>query len=140
MTDLAERQDLLTERAHRKRRLAAAYRIFGRFGLTEGTAGHLSVRDPVEPDTFWAAPYGRHFALVRTSELVRTDADGVVYEGVGPAHPAALVLHGAIHDLRPDVMSAGHAHSDYGRALAAGGFFVKAVTQDSCAFYADTAY
>ncbi|HEX3947385.1 MAG TPA: class II aldolase/adducin family protein [Acidimicrobiales bacterium] len=152
MTDLAEpgggpvtavanlQGDRLAERAHRKQQLTAAYRLFGRFGLTEGTAGHLTVRDPVEPDTFWAAPYGRHFSMVRTSELVRTDAEGVVYDGIGSAHPAALVLHGAIHELRPDVMSAGHAHSDYGRAMAAGDRRIEPITQDACAFHGDLGY
>jgi ribulose-5-phosphate 4-epimerase/fuculose-1-phosphate aldolase len=138
-TTVSPTEDLLAERAHRKRRLTAAFRIFGRFGLTEGTAGHLTVRDPIEPDTFWAAPYGDHFALVRTSDLVRTDADGTLYDGDRQAHPAALVLHGAIHEVRPDVISAGHAHSDYGRAMAAGDREVLPLTQDACAFYGDHA-
>jgi ribulose-5-phosphate 4-epimerase/fuculose-1-phosphate aldolase len=132
--------DLEAERAHRKRQLAAGFRIFGRFGLTEGTAGHLTVRDPIEPETFWAAPYGQHFSLVKVSDLLRTDADGRVYEGSGEAHPAALVIHGAIHDLRPDVMAAGHAHSDYGRAMAATDLRIQPVSQDACAFYGDVAY
>ena len=34
------------ERQHRKQRLAAAFRLFARFGFDEGAAGHASVRDP----------------------------------------------------------------------------------------------
>lgn len=41
------------EREYIKGRLAGAYRIFGHYGLNEGLAGHITVRDPVEPETFW---------------------------------------------------------------------------------------
>lgn len=37
--------------------MAGAFRVFARKGFTEGTAGHISVRDPVQPDTFWINPY-----------------------------------------------------------------------------------
>lgn len=36
--------------------MAGAFRVFARFGFTEGTAGHISVRDPVDPTTFWINP------------------------------------------------------------------------------------
>jgi hypothetical protein len=41
------------ERDYIKGRLAGAYRIFGHYGLNEGIAGHITVRDPIEPETFW---------------------------------------------------------------------------------------
>ncbi|MEG4963143.1 class II aldolase/adducin family protein, partial [Microcoleus sp. K4-C2] len=31
------------ERRHRKQRLAAAFRLFARFGFSEGIAGHITV-------------------------------------------------------------------------------------------------
>ena len=46
------------ERLHRKQRLAAAFRVFARYGFDEGVAGHITVRDPIEPDTFWVNPSG----------------------------------------------------------------------------------
>lgn len=36
--------------------MAGAFRVFAHFGFTEGTAGHISVRDPVDPTTFWINP------------------------------------------------------------------------------------
>jgi hypothetical protein len=36
--------------------MAGAFRVFARKGFTEGTAGHISVRDPVDPKTFWINP------------------------------------------------------------------------------------
>ena len=45
--------DPYKERAYLKGRLAAAFRIFGRYGFDEGVAGHITLRDPVDPTTFW---------------------------------------------------------------------------------------
>ena len=36
--------------------MAGAFRVFARRGFTEGTSGHISVRDPVDPTTFWINP------------------------------------------------------------------------------------
>ncbi|MEZ2318619.1 MAG: hypothetical protein ACBR15_06350 [Microcoleus sp.] len=40
------------ERRHRQQRLAAALRLFGHFGFSEGIAGHITVRDPEYPEHF----------------------------------------------------------------------------------------
>jgi hypothetical protein len=40
------------ERRHRKERLAAAFRVFAKFGFENGIAGHITVRDPEHPDLF----------------------------------------------------------------------------------------
>ena len=45
--------DKYKERDYLKGRLAAAFRIFGKFGFDEGVAGHITLRDPVQPDCFW---------------------------------------------------------------------------------------
>lgn len=34
-------------------RMALAFRVFARKGYTDGMAGHISVRDPEHPHTFW---------------------------------------------------------------------------------------
>ena len=38
------------ERLHRKRMLAAAFRLFSRFAFDEGVAGHITARDPERLD------------------------------------------------------------------------------------------
>ena len=50
-----------TERLHRKQRLTAAFRLFGKFGFDEGAAGHITVRDPEHSDHFWFNPFGVSF-------------------------------------------------------------------------------
>ena len=46
MHEIPAFENLEDERRHRKERLAAAFRIFGRYGFSEGVAGHITVRDP----------------------------------------------------------------------------------------------
>lgn len=49
-SDLAEKQKWQLEH------MAGAFRVFARMGFTEGASGHISVRDPIDPDTFWINP------------------------------------------------------------------------------------
>src|SRR5690242_12437246 len=74
------------ERQHRKERLAGAFRIFAALGFAEGVAGHITVRDPEIPDTFWVNPFGMGFAEIRASDLIRVDALGTVVEGGRPVN------------------------------------------------------
>ncbi len=85
------------ERRHRKQRLAAAYRLFGRFGLDEGAAGHITVRDPEHLDRFWVNRLGQNFSHVRASDLLCVDERGEVVEGDGPLNEAAFAIHSQIH-------------------------------------------
>ena len=71
------------EQLQRKQRLAAALRIFGKFGFDEGVAGHITVRDPIDTDTFWVNPMGRSFKLMRVSDLIRVSHEGDIVEGEG---------------------------------------------------------
>ena len=72
------------ERRHRKVRLAAAFRLFGRFGFSEGVAGHITVRDPERADWFWVNPFGMHFSQIHTSDLILVNEQGEVIEGRPP--------------------------------------------------------
>lgn len=101
-------KDKYEERDYIKGRLAAAYRIFGRMGLNEGAAGHITVRDPVEPDTFWVNPFGVNFNLMNKSDLMRVNHKGEILDHgrVKILNKAAFLIHGAIHAARPDVVCA----------------------------------
>jgi len=69
------------ERLHRKQRLAAAFRLFAHFGYEEGVAGHITARDPELADHFWVNPFGKHFGLMRVSDLILVNDKGQVVEG-----------------------------------------------------------
>src|SRR5476649_371529 len=69
------------ERLHRKQRLAAGFRLFGKFGFDEGVAGHITVRDPEHLDRFWVNPFGMNFKHICVSDLICVDHIGEVVEG-----------------------------------------------------------
>ena len=127
------------ERLHRKQRLAAAFRIFAQWGLGEGAAGHITVRDPEFPDTFWVNPFGVHFSRVKVSNLIRVDHAGEVVEGGYSLNRAAFAIHSRVHEARPDAVAAAHTHGIYGRAFSALGKPLAMINQDVTAFYNDHA-
>lgn len=125
------------ERRHRQERLAGALRVFGRFGFAEGVAGHITARDPELTDHFWVNPFGVSFKRIRVSDLLLVGPGGDVVEGRRPVNRAAFVIHSAIHEARPDVVSVAHAHSVYGKAWSSLGRLLDPITQDACMFYED---
>jgi ribulose-5-phosphate 4-epimerase/fuculose-1-phosphate aldolase len=127
------------ERLDRKRRLAAAFRIWARLGYDEGPAGHITVRDPERTDHFWVNPVGMHFGLICASDLLLVNHHGDVVEGDWPVNRAAFVIHSAIHQARPDITAAAHCHSVDGKAFSSLGRLLDPITQDACAFYEDHA-
>jgi ribulose-5-phosphate 4-epimerase/fuculose-1-phosphate aldolase len=112
-----------------------AFRLFGRFGFEEGTAGHITARDPEHDDHFWVNPYGLSFKHIRIRDLILVNHRGDVVEGCHPVNEAAFAIHSQVHAARPDVVAAAHSHSTYGRALSALGEPLEPITQDVCAFY-----
>ncbi|MCV6622518.1 MAG: class II aldolase/adducin family protein [Cellvibrionaceae bacterium] len=127
------------ERLQRKQKLAAAFRLFGRFGFDEGVAGHITVRDPERLDHFWVNPMGVSFKQMKVSDLLLVDHEGNVVEGEGLLNGAAFTIHSRVHAARPDVIAAAHAHSVYGKSWSSLGRLLDPITQDSCAFYEDHA-
>jgi ribulose-5-phosphate 4-epimerase/fuculose-1-phosphate aldolase len=125
------------ERLHLKQRLAAAFRLFAKFGYDEGVAGHITVRDPEHRDTFWVNPFTKDFSQITVSNLVRIDHHGTVVEGDWPVNQAAFAIHSRLHAARPDVTAAAHSHSLHGKAFATLGKLLDPITQDSCAFFED---
>ena len=127
------------ERLHRKQRLAAAFRLFSRFGFDEGVAGHITARDPELLDHFWVNPFAMHFGQIRASDLILVNHEGQVVEGKRPVNTAAFVIHSQVHAARPDIVAAAHSHSVYGKTWSALGRPLDPITQDVCAFYGDHA-
>ncbi|MEV5832737.1 class II aldolase/adducin family protein [Nocardia sp. NPDC052112] len=132
-----ESGNLDQERHRRKVAVIGGYRILSRFGLDEGISGHITARDPEQTDTFWTAPFGRHFSKVMPDELLHVDSDGTILSGRGPLNRAAFVIHSKVHEARPDVIGAVHAHGLQGKAFSSLHRLLSPITQDACAFYDD---
>src|SRR5271163_2462174 len=125
------------ERTHRNQRLAAAFRLFSRFGFDEGVAGHITARDPERLDHFWVNPFGVHFGQIRVRDLILVNDKGEVVEGKYPVNGAAFAIHSQVHAARPDVVAAAHAHSMYGKSWATLGRLLDPITRVAGAFYKD---
>ncbi|MFT4758624.1 MAG: ribulose-5-phosphate 4-epimerase/fuculose-1-phosphate aldolase [Paraglaciecola sp.] len=137
---MPKRDDTVAERNHRKTMLAAAFRIFGKLGFSEGVAGHITARDPEFTDTFWVNPFGVSFNRIKVSDLIRVDEEGKIVEGKHTLlNQAAFSIHSRLHHARPDVVAAAHAHSIYGKSWSTMGRVLEPLTQDACAFYDDHA-
>ncbi|KAL4864332.1 class II aldolase/adducin N-terminal [Aspergillus spectabilis] len=132
-----------TPLAHQKWQLehmAGAFRIFAKLGFADGASGHISLRDPIHPKTFWINPYGIHFDLLTVSDMVQVDEEGRRVGGADkPINTAGFIIHSVLHQRRPDVNAAVHLHSEYGRAWSTFGRGVDMLNQDSCMFHNDLA-
>ena len=135
---MPKRDSIEAERLHRKQQLAAAFRVFGKFGFSEGVAGHITARDPENPHNFWVNPFGVSFNKIKVSDLILVNEAGDIIEGKHTMlNKAAFAIHSRIHAARPDVIAAAHAHSIYGKTWSALGRKLDPITQDACAFYED---
>ena len=79
---------------------------------------------------------GKHFGMLKASDMVQIDEDGQVIGGNRVAiNAAGFVIHSAIHRARPDVHAACHMHSPAGKAWSTFGRPIDIINQDSCNFY-----
>ncbi|WP_083975868.1 class II aldolase/adducin family protein [Kitasatospora azatica] len=126
-----------SERQYRKEQLAAGFRLFGKFGFSEGVAGHITVRDPENPQWFWVNPFGTSFNMIKASDLILVDHEGTLLHGNRLVNKAAFVIHSQVHAARPDAVAAAHSHSLHGKAFSSLGIQLDPITQDACAFFED---
>ena len=131
--------DPADERAHRKRRLALAYRVFGGFGWGALGDGHISARDPERTDAFWLIRYGVPFSQATVRDLVLVGPGGEVVEGEGGINMTAYNIHGPVHDARPEVTAAAHTHTQYGTPWCATNTPFSMICQEATAFFEDHA-
>jgi Class II Aldolase and Adducin N-terminal domain len=75
------------ERRWRKERVAGALRLLARFGINDGAAGHITARDPEDPDTFWVNRALKNFATMHAHSTY-----GKIWSTTGrPLDPAGPV-------------------------------------------------
>jgi len=125
------------ERKNRKFRAALAFRLFAHYNFDEGTAGHITVRDPEYPHYLWVNSFGVYWGHLTVDDLILVNKEGKVIEGNGFLNPAAYAIHASIHAARPEAVASCHTHSEYGRAWSSLGRLLDPITQDACAFYED---
>ena len=127
----------LAERLHRRQRLAAAFRLFARYGYEVGLAGHFTARDPVHPEMFWVNPMGMSYSAIRASDLLLVDARGDVVEGEGLVNLSGVPYHDVIQRARPEVVGIAHAHSFHAKVWTSLGRMLDPITADAAMFHDD---
>ncbi len=100
--------------------LAACYQLAAIFKWTDLIYTHFSARVPGTED-FLINAYGLMFEEITASNLVRIDARGKVIDdplGLG-YNEAGFVIHGCVHEARPEVNCVIHTHTRAGVAVSA---------------------
>jgi ribulose-5-phosphate 4-epimerase/fuculose-1-phosphate aldolase len=100
--------------------LAACYRLVDHYRWTDMLATHISARVPGEPQHFLINPYGLLFGEITASSLLKVDEAGhILSPSPYPFNDAGFVIHGAIHEARPDVNCIVHLHTADGAGVSA---------------------
>ena len=89
--------------------LVLANHILVNEGVLDGF-GHVSVRDPHDPNLFYIAR-SMAPALVTLEDLVVCNLEGEVVSPAGGRTYVERFIHSAIYKSRPDVHSVVHSHS-----------------------------
>jgi len=100
--------------------LAAAYQLAALFRWTDLIYTHFSARVPGTED-FLINPYGLMFDEITASNLVRIDAHGKVVDDPLELgyNEAGFVIHGCVHEARPEIHCVIHTHTRAGVAVSA---------------------
>ena len=98
--------------------LAAAFRIAARMGFNESVGNHFSAVVSADGKRFLTNPNGRHFSLVKASELLVLDADDpATMDRPDAPDPSTWSIHGAIHARIPAARAVLHCHPPYATAM-----------------------
>ncbi|MEM7194654.1 MAG: class II aldolase/adducin family protein [Pseudomonadota bacterium] len=98
--------------------LAACYRLFVRYGWTDGIFTHLSARAPGVENQYLMNPFGLMFSEITASNLIKVDFDGNVIAGDYPYNDAGHAIHTSVLKARPDVNVVLHSHTRAGMAVS----------------------
>ena len=96
-------------------RLVALARTLHREGYDDHTTGHVTYRQP--DGTFLVNPFELRWDELRSSDVIRMDADGNQLDGPHTITPA-ITLHLELHRSRPNLHVAVHGHPRWATAWA----------------------
>ena len=122
--------------------LARAYRLFGVLRWGELGDGHITCRDPIQPDHMWLLRYGVPFERASVGHLVLVAPDGTATDPHGrPAaiNNSAYHIHHPIHEARPDIGAAAHTHTQWGTPFSAERRMIDPINQEATCFFEDHA-
>ena len=99
--------------------LAAAYQLAPMFRWTDLIYTHFSARVPASED-FLINAYGLMFDEITASNLVKIDRHGKILDDRSTSYnEAGFVIHGGMHEARPEINCVMHTHTRAGAAVSA---------------------
>jgi len=119
---------------HAKDLVVMANRILANEGVFDAF-GHISVRNPENPDTFWISR-AISPAAVTKDDLIEMDFEARMVSGNPNYTPfAECVIHAAIYKVRPDVSSVCHPHPPEVIPFTCTDIQLKGIYHQFCSFY-----
>ena len=121
--------------------LAACYRLADMNGMSKVIWNHITARVPGDEGRILINELGLRYDEVTASNLLKIDYDGNILDG----NPKGLnrsgwVIHGAIHQARPDVACVMHTHSRGGQGVSALRCGLLPLCQEAMMFYEEVSY
>ncbi len=121
--------------------LAAAYQIAAQYRWTDLIYTHFSARVPGTHHIL-INPYGLMFDEITASTLVKIDEAGNVVDdptGLGVNY-AGFVIHGCVHEARPEIACVIHTHTRAGVAVSAQKQGLMPISQHALRVHSDRTY
>jgi ribulose-5-phosphate 4-epimerase/fuculose-1-phosphate aldolase len=121
--------------------LAAAYQLAALFKWTDWIYTHFSAR-LMGQDEFLINPYGLMFDEVTASNLVKVDHAGNVLDDPTDSgfNAAGFIIHGCVHEARPEIGCVLHTHTRAGVAVSAMKCGLLPISQHAMRVQADVTY
>jgi ribulose-5-phosphate 4-epimerase/fuculose-1-phosphate aldolase len=115
------RDEVSAEEWQTRVELAACYRLVDRYEMTDLIYNHITARIP-GTEHLLINLYGLLYKEITASSLVKIDIDGNILwkpDTDYGINKSGYVIHGAIHQARPDTTCVLHTHTRAGMAVAA---------------------
>jgi L-fuculose-phosphate aldolase len=109
------------DRDEAKRKLIDAGLVIGNEGMDDFTRGHISVRDPGDPDLFFMKPHSFGLDEITMENIVTCNLAGEKVAGSARRH-SEVFIHSEIFRARPDINAVLHAHPKHAIALSIAGW------------------
>jgi ribulose-5-phosphate 4-epimerase/fuculose-1-phosphate aldolase len=143
-TDFKTIRDEVSEQEWQARLdLAACYRLVDAYGMTDLIYNHITARIPGTDDHLLINLYGLLYKEITASSLVKIDLEGnIIWKpdtdyGI---NKSGYVIHGAIHQARPELKCVLHTHTPAGMAVAAMACGLLPMSQTSIRFHGHIGY
>src|SRR5256885_13810068 len=123
--------------------LAACYRLVDSYGMTDLIYNHVTPRIRGWPDHRLINLYGLLYREITASSLVKIDVEGEIIwkpDTDYGINKSGYVIHGAIHQARPEVQCVLHTHTRAGMAVAAMACGLLPLSQTSIRFVGPIGY